>query len=723
MGRTFLVVVTGLTVSLGACSIKGVDRPESPPAVAAAPAPAADAAPAPPTRREEIVEVMHGTKVADPYRWLEEASSDEVQAWMTSQDAVAREYLASRPGRERLTARMRELVYVDTISPPYRRGDRYFFSRQARDKEKGIQYVRRGVDGPEEVLIDPNELSKDGSVSLLGLTPSHTGRYVAYKLSVNNADTSTMYVRDLETGKDSEIDVIEGARYARASWTPDDKGFYYVALPVDPDIPVDQMPGHAHIRYHRLGTAPATDEIIEPATGDPTKFLGVGVSLDGHWLLKYVTRGEYDEVYVRDRRKKSKTWTALATGFDATYGVDIYRDQFYVTTNAGAPNRRVYKVDPRRLDRKHWREIVAERDYLLESATVVGKHLVLDYLRDAYSSLEIHDLDGKLVREVKLPGIGSTSGLIGQEDDDEAYYYYASYTAPPQIFQMSVATGATKLWNATKYPVDPSRFEARQVKFPSKDGTTVSMFIVHEKGIALDGSNPTLLYGYGGFGVNMTPWFSTYAVAWAELGGVYAVVNLRGGGEYGEDWHRAGMRGDKQNVFDDFIAASEYLVSERYTRPDKLAISGGSNGGLLVGAAMTQRPDLYGAVICSVPLLDMVRFTEFGSGRTWIPEYGDPQVAEEFAWLHAYSPYHHVKPSTAYPALLMESADSDDRVDPMHARKFVAAIQNSSTSGEPALLRIERNAGHGGADLRAKRVEENVDEFVFLLDELHVSTE
>ncbi len=700
-----------------ACGVRAGERPTPPTNATVDTATASKSHTAPvPTRRDDTVDVIHGTNVADPYRWLEDVDDPEVEAWMDAQDEVARKYLASRPERAALTKRFHELVYVDTISPPSRHGDRYVYSRNHVDKEKGIYYMRKG-DGPEQVLIDPNALSDDGSISVQGLSVSNEGRYAAYELSVNNADTSTMHIRDLDTGEDLP-DVLEGTRYASPAWTPDEKGFYYVALPTDKAIPVAEMPGHQHVRYHRLGTKQSEDELVEPSLGDPTKFLGIGVSLDGHWLFKYVTRGEYNEVYFRDRRRKSSAWTSLATGFDALYSVDNFKDQFYVTTNDGSPNGRVFKVDPRKPARDKWREIVAERDYALQGAYVVGGKLVLDYLENAYSRVEIHDLEGKLVRQLQLPGIGSTSGIIGREDDDTAYYYFAGYTSPPEIFETSIETGKTTLWGATKYPVDPSKFESHQVRFPSKDGTEVTMFVVHQKGAKLDGSHPTILYGYGGFGVNMTPWFSTYAVAWAELGGVYAVVNLRGGSEYGEAWHRAGMRGNKQNVFDDYIAAAQFLVEEGYTRPDKLAASGGSNGGLLVGAAMTQRPDLFGAVICSVPLLDMVRFTEFGSGRTWIPEYGDPSEPDAFAWLYAYSPYHHVREGTQYPALLMESADSDDRVDPMHARKFVAAIQAANAGASPAYLRIERNAGHGGAGLRKRRVEENVDEFVFLLDQL-----
>ncbi|MCH9685414.1 MAG: prolyl oligopeptidase family serine peptidase, partial [Deltaproteobacteria bacterium] len=515
---------------------------------------------------------------------------------------------------------------------------------------------------------------------------------------------------------------IPGAKYASASWTPDNKGFYYVALPTDPKIAPAELPGHAEVKYHRLGTDPATDTIIQPALHDPTTFLGAGVSFDGHWLLLYKSRGPNTEVSFKDLRTKKgqrKGFVPLASGFNAQYGVTVHRDEFYVTTNEGAPQRRVFKVDPQRPARDAWREIVPEReDAVLQAAYVVGGHLVVTSMIDAHSELAIHDLEGKRIRKVDLPGLGSTNGLIGRPDEDEAYFYYTSFVQPPMIYETSVASGQTKLWDTIDYPVDTSKIEDHQVWFTSKDGTKVSMFVVHPKGMTLDGSHPTLLGGYGGFNVSMRPGFSPAAAMWVERGGVYAIPNLRGGGEYGEAWHEAGMRGNKQNVFDDFIAAAEYLVAEGYTSPDKLGIRGGSNGGLLVGAAMTQRPDLFGAVVCAVPLLDMVRYHKFGSGPTWIPEYGDPGDPQHFPYLFEYSPYHRVEDGTAYPPMLMLSADSDDRVDPMHARKFTAAIQAASTSGNPAIMRIETKAGHGGGGTRKKSVEQSVDTYAFLLEQL-----
>ncbi|MCA9707902.1 MAG: S9 family peptidase [Myxococcales bacterium] len=676
----------------------------------------------PPTRRQDIVETIHGRSVADPYRWLEDPENPDVQAWMQAQDELARKYLEGLPERDALEQRLIELTYIDSTSPPYHLGDRYFYSRSHADKEQAIHYWKKGKDGAEQVLIDPNTLSDDGSVAVHGISPSHDGRYVAYKLSENNADEATLYLRDLETGKDSAVDVIEGAKYGGASWTPDNLGFYYVYLPTDPSIPVSERPGHAEVRYHRRGQDPAKDELVYPATGDPTMFISAGVTFDGHWLMLYKVKGPNTEVYFKDLRTKkgrAKGFQPLATGFTAQYRIDEYKDRFYVTTNEGAPRSRVFKVDPSKAAREHWREIIPEPPKaVLEVAYVVGGHLVTIMMLDAHNKVEVRDLEGKTIREIEMPGLGSTSGLLGREDEDEAYFYYTSFTQPPMIYETSISSGKTELWDTIEFPVDTSKIEEHQVWYESKDGTRVSMFVVHRKGLTKDGSHPALLTGYGGFNVSMTPGFSPAAALWVERGGVFAMPNLRGGGEYGEAWHEGGMLGNKQNVFDDFIAAAEYLVAEGYTSAPKLAIRGGSNGGLLVGAAMTQRPELFGAVVCAVPLLDMVRYHQFGSGQTWTPEYGNPDQPEHFPFLLAYSPYHHVVEGTDYPAMLMLSADSDDRVDPMHARKFTAAIQAASRSGEPAIMRIEQKAGHGGAGNRKKAVAQQVDMYAFLLSEL-----
>ena len=696
----------------------------------------------PATRREELVEDLHGTPVADPYRWLEDAADPDVQGWLREQDAYARDRLAALPTTAAVRARLAELLYVDAVSAPVRRGTRTFYTRRHKDREKAIYYVREG-DGEERVLIDPNTLSADGSVSVHGVFPSRDGRLLAYKLSVNNADASTLHLRDLDSGREL-ADRIDNARYASPAWTPDGRGFYYVWLPGDPGVPPAELPGRAEVRFHRVGDPGPADVVVAPATGDASRFVGVQLSRDGrHLLISHQHGWNSTDVYFKDlgpadpgpmghvpedlaagtgpsghvpQAIPAPGFRPLVAGRPALYDVIAWRGAFYVHTNEGAPRYRVFKVDPARPERDQWREIVGESDAILEGAQVIGDRLVLSYLRDAHNELALRDLDGAPAGAIALPGLGSTSGLVGEPDDPLAYFHFTSFTQPDQIFATDVRTGEATLWREVEVPVDTSRFAVEQVHYPSRDSTRISMFIVRRKDLALDGRNPTLLYGYGGFSVNLTPAFSARAVTWVEQGGVYAAPNLRGGGEYGEDWHRAGMREHKQNVFDDFAAAAQYLVERGYTRPEQLAVYGGSNGGLLVGAMLTQHPELVRAVVCAVPLLDMLRYHRFGAGRTWIPEYGDPDVAAEFAWLQAYSPYHHVPADRPLPALLMLAADSDDRVDPMHARKFTAAVQH--VSRRPAWLRVERNAGHGGADLIRQTIAREADALAFLHAEL-----
>jgi prolyl oligopeptidase len=686
----------------------------------------------PPAERQDVVDTLHGVAVPDPYRWLEDPKSPQSAAFMKAEDEAARAALAAIPARPGLAKRLSELFYHDAVFAPYHRGNRYFYSRRHATKEKAVVYWKEGESGDERVLFDPNTMSEDGSVSLVGWYPSRDGTRVAYKLSRNNADEATMYLRDVAAGTDSAIDVIEGAKYAGASWTPDGKGFYYTRLPTDPTIPVADRPGFADVRYHAIGTDPKDDVLVHPATGNPTQFIGADVSRDGTWLILEIQHGwTSNDVYIRPLDGKSppvarldtpvgEGFTKLVVGNEALYEVTYWKGHVYVSTNEGATRYRVFKVDPNTPDRASWREIVAESDAKLDAMQIVGDHLVLTYLRNALSEMEIRDLEGNLVRKVPLPGIGSTTGMVGTPEGDDAYFYFSSFVDVPQIQRTSIKTGKTSLWAKIDYPVDTSSMVAEQLFFPSKDGTRVSMFVMHKKDVTPNGDRPTLLYGYGGFNNKLTPWFSASIVAWLELGGVYAVANLRGGGEYGEDWHRDGMLEKKQNVFDDFIAAGEHLVSQGWTKPARLGIQGGSNGGLLVGAVMTQRPDLFGAVVCAVPLLDMVRYHLFGSGKTWISEYGSADDPSQFKALHAYSPYHHVKEGTAYPALLVLSADSDDRVDPMHARKFAAAVQWANRSDKPVLLRIETNAGHGGGDMVKKDVERVADTYAFLAWQLGI---
>jgi prolyl oligopeptidase len=723
------VLITATATATAALSACGGDElpPPAPPPPPPAPAPPPPPPPVSPwvaqypvSPRQDIKEVIFGTEVRDPYRWLEDGKSPAAQAWMKSEDDFSRKKLAALPERDAIAARLKELFYVDSQSPPAFRGGRVFYSRRSGTQEKSVVYWKasNAKTAAEKVLLDPNTWSPDGSTSLHGWSVSRDGKRVAYKVAEHNSDESIMHVMDVETGKISTTDVIVGVKYAHASWTPKGDGFYYVSLPVDPSIPVDKRPGYAEVRYHKLGADPSKDEVVHEKTGDPTTFINGWVSKDGRWLFTEIERGTRStDVYFRDLSKPQKTWTPLAEGLDAQFEVDVYRNKFYVKTNDGAPKWRVFVVDPAHVERTAWKEIVPERpDSTLQSAYVLGGKLALTYLKDVATHLELHDLGGKLVREIALPAIG-TAWLTGEEDQDDAYFGFDTFNYPPEIHETSIGKGGDTLWFKQKVPVDPTLFAVEQVFYPSKDGTKIPMFLVHAKTAPHDGSAPAMLTAYGGFNVSMEPHFDKSIIPWLERGGVYAMANLRGGGEYGEAWHRAGMKQKKQNVFDDFEAAADFLVKQKVTSSDRLAIEGGSNGGLLVGAALTQRPELYRVVMCGVPLLDMVRYHLYGSGRTWIEEYGTAEKEEDFRALFAYSPYHHVTHGVAYPSVLFESADSDDRVDPMHARKLAAELQADS-SGGPVLVRIERNAGHGGADLMRAWVDRIADRLAFMLAEI-----
>lgn len=697
--------------------------------------------PQPPSPAGDVVDTIHGVQVPDPYRWLEDEKAPEVQAWVDAQDAYTRQVIGSVDGRETVRERLKELAYVDSVSTPNPVAGRLFYVRTFADKEKSVVYWREGEQGEEKVLLDPNTWSKDGSVSLGGITVSPDGKRVVFSRKPNAADEATLYVIDVDTGKESTVDVIEGGKYASPSWTPDSKGFVYEYLPTDPSISVDERPGYTEIRHHVLGTDPKTDKVLHPALRDPTYFLHQTLSEDGKYLFVTKMRGWGEMDISWQRFGKDKAFRPLARGIypdaeaarRATFSVTAWKDRFYIHTDDGAPNRRLMVADPAKLlkhpatdaglaaARKTWVEVVPEeKDAKLESVSIVGNKLALAYLQNVASRLDVRELSGKHLRTLSLPTVGTSGGIVGESDQPVGYFSFSSFTVPRQVYRVDLDSGAVSPFAKVKLPIDPEAFEVRQVFYPSKDGTRIPMFLVHKKGLKADGKNPVWLYGYGGFDVSLTPGFRASIIPWIEAGGVYAVANLRGGGEFGKAWHDAGRLDKKQNVFDDFAAAAEYLINEKITQPKRIAIHGGSNGGLLVGTAMTQRPELYGAVLCAVPLLDMVRYHLFGSGRTWIPEYGTAENAADFQWIHAYSPYQHVKEGTAYPALLMLAADHDDRVDPMHARKFMAAVQNATSSESPVLFRVERNAGHGGADMIKQWVESTADQYAFVMRQFGV---
>jgi len=677
--------------------------------------PAPKLLPYPDNHPSETSDTLFGVKVPDPYRWLEDEKAADVKAWVAAQDQLARGELKKLPERDAIAGRLKELLYIDSLSAPRKRGKRYFYVRRHADKEKAIVYFKDGPEGKEKVLLDPNGWSADGSVSLGTWTPSWDGAKVAYAVRKNNSDEATLYVLDVASMQKSTVDVIEGAKYAYPAWTPKGDGFYYTFLPTDPKIKPAERPGFAEVRFHKLGKDPKSDELVHEKTGDATKFIGADLTKDGAFFFLSIDNGwTSNELAFRDGNDPKAPLVTLAAMGKAHYRADGYKGSIYVMTDEGAPRNRIFRVDPKKPERSAWVEIVKEDPTAtLDGFSIAGGKLVLSYLDRAASRLELAELDGTKRRKVELPGIGSVSGVLGLPDDDEVFYMYESFLAPPEVHRLSVRSGKAKLYSKVKVGIDPEKLVTEQVEYRSKDGTLVTMFLVRDKTAKRDGNNRVFLYGYGGFQVNETPAFNAGIYPWLERGGIFAIPNLRGGAEYGEAWHQAGMKLKKQNVFDDFIGAAEHLIKEGWTKPERMVISGASNGGLLVGATMTQAPDLFAGVLCGVPLLDMVRYHQFGSGRTWISEYGSAENEEEFRALFAYSPYHHVT-KRKYPALLMLAADSDDRVDPMHARKFTAMVQDRSTGG-PVLMRVERNSGHGGADLRKAEVEKGADRLAFAL--------
>ena len=681
----------------------------------------------PVTRRTNDADTYFGVIVHDPYRWLENGKSPEVKSWLAAENHLARTYLDALPGREALKKRYEDLFRIETISTPGRRGDRVFFTKRRPTDQKAILYWRSALeaDGPEHVLIDPNQFVGEDNKSIGAAAPTYDGKLLAYTLRPNNADEATLYVKDVGTGQNLPGEVITGAKYADPSWMPDNSGFVYTYLPpADPSHPQDR-PGLAVVRYHKLGTNPGNDPVLHPKTGDATKFIGADISRDGKWIFFNQQNGwdkndlYYQPLHGQPTASLAKTWRPVVVGKPFLYSLEAWQGQGYILTNENAPRYRLFKVDLRDPQRSNWREIVPQSSNLvLQGSAIVGGRLLLDELQNVTSRLEIRDLNGKPVRQVKLPGLGSVGEISGEPEYPDLYYGFDNFTQPTEIFQTSVDDPAQKLWAKINIPVDPKPYVVEQKFFPSKDGTRIPIFIVHRKDMPFDGSTPFLLTGYGGFDISLTPYFSPGYYPFLESGGGYAVVNLRGGGEFGEKWHQDGMLAKKQNVFDDCIAAAQFLIDQKYTSANRLALRGGSNGGLLVGAVITQRPDLFRAAVCEVPLLDMIRFDKFGSGKTWVPEYGSPDKADQFKALYAYSPYHHVRRDTIYPSMLFCSAANDDRVDPMHARKMAAEMQAVTGSPHPILLRVESESGHGGSDEVQKTISYGTDVWGFVMHEI-----
>jgi prolyl oligopeptidase len=685
---------------------------------------------APPRARVAVVrDTFGGHAIADSYRWLEDADSLETQEFVRAELAYTRGIFDPLPGRDGINQKLTELLSIGNIGTPQVGGKHYFHMRREGSQNQAVLLVREGVHGKDRVLVDVNPMSADGTVALDWWAPSDDGRYVAYGTSHGGSEESTLRIVETASGK-LLPDSIDRARHANVAWKKDDSGFYYGRTPKKGDVPAGEEVYHVKIFYHALGSDPENDSLIfgGRSSAGPSSAQDVPVAQladdEDRWLLITVYEGyTKTEMYLQDL-KAGTPLVEVTSGQDFSYSGEILRGQLYIFTNEDAPHYRVLRVDAEKPGREFWREIIPASDAVLKNVLIIHGNLFGLYERNATSLLKTFSTDGKLLSDVKLPGLGSITEIGGQWNSDEVFFGFQSFTVPPSIYSINVSKNeAPELWDRVEAPsIDPSAYQVNQVWFSSKDGTKVPMFVFHKKGLVLNGKNPTVLTGYGGFNISLTPSFAGDRYLWLEHGGVFAVANLRGGAEFGEDWHRAGMLEKKQNVFDDFIAAAEYLIAQKYTDKEHLAICGGSNGGLLVGVAFTQHPDLFRAVVCAVPLLDMLRYPHFQIAKLWIPEYGSADDPKQFDFIYAYSPYHHVKAGVEYPAILFMTADGDSRVDPMHAKKMAALMQAEAANGKsrerPILLRIEPKAGHGVGKPITKQIEELTDVYSFLFWQL-----
>jgi len=680
----------------------------------------------PHARRGDVVETLHGVRVADPYRWMENQESAELAAWIDAENEVTNAYLDRIPERDAINARLTELWNYERWGLPYKEGDRYFVSRNDGLQNQSVLYTMRSLDDEPRVLLDPNGFSADGTVALSGTAVSPDAKHIAYGVSDGGSDWQRWRVRDIETGQDLQDD-LRWVKFSGASWTKDGKGFYYSRYP-EPGSGEEDLAGanfNQKLYYHRVGTAQSQDKLIYERPDNPRMGFGAGVSEDGRYVMISVWEGSSrnNRYYYMDLHGGGQVVRLLDEN-DAQYSfVGNDGAVFYFRTNQGAPMGRLIAIDSRRPERTNWRTVIPETRDNLRGVSLVGGRFIASYLQDAKSAVKVFETDGSYVRDVELPGIGSASGFGGDVDRSETFYSFSSYTTPSTVYRYDVATGDSDVFRAPDLDWDPDDFVTEQVFFRSKDGTKVPMFISYKKGTRRDGRNPTYLYSYGGFNVPLTPRFSVPDAVWMEMGGVYAVPNIRGGGEYGKEWHEAGTKLRKQNVFDDFVSSAEYLIDNRWTTTPRLSIGGRSNGGLLVGAAITQRPDLFGAALPGVGVMDMLRFHKFTIGWAWTSDYGSPDDPTEFRALKAYSPLHNIKNGVCYPPTMVYTADRDDRVVPAHSLKFAAQLQHSQGCDNPALIRVETRAGHGAGKPTSKRIEEWADLWSFLVEELEFTPE
>jgi prolyl oligopeptidase len=687
----------------------------------------------PQTRRVDHVDTYHGTKVEDPYRWLEDdvRHSPDVAEWVKVENQLTESYLAAIPQRETIRRRLTELWNFAQYSPYMKEGGRYFFFKNDGLQNQPVLYVAESLEAQPRVLIDPNTWSKDGTIALGEMGFSDDGKYLAYSRSEAGSDWSIWHVLEIATGRQLP-DELRWTKFSNASWTKDGKGFFYSRYEEPKRGAEFQSLNFNHkLCYHRLGTPQEADVLVYYRPEHPEwQYVGE-VSEDGHYLVISIVVGTdaRERIVVRDLTEPYGMPLDLIDNFEHEFTFLGNEDtRLFFKTDVDAPRRRVIAIDLRTPKQKDWQEIIPQAENTLTEVGLVGDRFVASYLKDASSEVKLFSLAGKFIQDVQLPGIGTAAGFTGKrrhgkQTDTETFYSFSGLTTPPSIYRLDLATSESRLLRRAEAKFDPDRYEVTRVFYKSKDGTRVPMFIAHRKGIQLDGSNPTLLYGYGGFNIAVPPAFSISRAAWMDMGGVYAQANIRGGSEYGEAWHQAGTKLKKQNVFDDFIAAAEWLIANKYTRSEKLAVQGGSNGGLLVGAVMTQRPDLFGSCLPAVGVMDMLRFHKFTEGRTWVDDYGSSDNPEQFKALRAYSPYHNIRPGTCYPATLVTTADTDDRVVPGHSFKFTAALQRAQSCDKPVLILISTRAGHGGGKPTSKRIAETADLWAFLVKNLGMKVE
>ena len=675
----------------------------------------------PQTRTVDQVDVIHGVKVADPYRWLEDDQAEETKAWVQAENKVTFGYLDDIPARDKIKRRLTKLWNYERFGIPSKVGGRYFFSKNDGLQNQSVIYTMDRLDGEPRVLLDPNMLSEDGTIALGGYSISDDGRLMSYGLSDGGSDWRTFHVRDVATGKDLP-DKLTWIKFSGTSWTKDNKGFFYSRY--DEPKKGEELSSTNYFQklyYHRVGTPQSADELVYHRDDHKDWGFSGNVTEDGRYLIISISQGteRKNRVYFRDLTTKSTEIVKLLDDFDAQYRL-LENDGpvFYFRTDLDAPRGRVIAIDTRKPARSNWKELIPEAAETLRGVNVVNNMFVASYLKDAHTQVKMFNLDGSFVREMSFPGLGSASGFGGKRDYTETFYAFSSFATPPTIYRYDMTTGRSTVFKKPKVDFDPSDYETTQIFYSSSDGTQIPMFITHKKGLKRDGNNPTYLYGYGGFNIPLTPRFSISNLVWMEMGGVFAQANLRGGGEYGKTWHNAGRLLNKQNVFDDFISAAEWLISNNYTRKEKLAIAGGSNGGLLVGACLIQRPDLYGAALPAVGVLDMLRFQKFTIGWAWVSDYGKIEDPEMFKVLRSYSPYHNVKPATEYPPTLITTGDHDDRVVPAHSFKFAAALQAAQAGDSPVLIRIETRAGHGAGKPMQIIINEVSDKWAFLVRNL-----